>query len=235
MLDKRIEQAKVEHAAEVQAQATAAAALAAREAKLSAGERQTYGSFLKEDFFTKKDFGKLFDFYSHTWDRLSQSGKDEMSHRIWEGVRRNEYKFSDLPDPVKEREEKQAYRRLHDPNIGAVGSDNIPAQDRTDFLRAYEAGDHKEASKVLDRDSFHRSMFLGANSKEIKHSEVSLRNTADTVAVVSNTNGGVQTKEADLPSVKGSRFTRSSFGRSGRNETRRSSVGRFGCKFGAHS
>lgn len=191
VLDKKIEDAKVEHAAEVQAQVAAATLLAAKETKLNADEQRTYGNFLKEDFFTKNDFGKLAQFYAHTWDRLSQSGKDEMSHRIWEGVRHHEFRFSDLPDPVKEREEKQAYRRLHDPNIGEVGADDISAKDRADFLRAYETGKHKEATKVLDRESFQHDMFLGVNSREIRNMSVTASKTSDAQAVASNMSGGV--------------------------------------------
>ncbi len=62
---------------------TGVAALARKETALSAGERETYSGFLKEDFFTKKDFSRLEQFYEKTWDRLSESGKNQMSHRIW--------------------------------------------------------------------------------------------------------------------------------------------------------
>ena len=55
-LDRKIEVAKVEHAAEVQAQAVAAATLAAKETALNASERESYRGFLDEKFFTKKDF-----------------------------------------------------------------------------------------------------------------------------------------------------------------------------------
>ena len=65
-LDKRIEEAKTEREAEVRAE-TAAAALAAKETKLSAEERETYRGFLAKSYFTKKDFGKLDQFYSHSY------------------------------------------------------------------------------------------------------------------------------------------------------------------------
>ncbi len=81
MLDKKIEEARVEHAAEVQTQvAVAAAKLAARETALSASERETYRGFLEKAYFTKNDFGKLEEFYTHSYDRLSEGGKDEMSN-----------------------------------------------------------------------------------------------------------------------------------------------------------
>ncbi len=103
-LDKKIEEAKVEHAAEVQAQVVAAAALAAKETKLNASERETYRSFLEESYFTKKDFGKLDAFYAHSYDRLSEGGKEEMSKRIHEGIKRGEFKFTDLPSVIQEKD-----------------------------------------------------------------------------------------------------------------------------------
>ena len=75
-LDKKIEEAKVERAAEAQAQVAAAAALAAKETALSAKECETYKGFLEESYFTKKDFGRLDEFYTHSYDRLSEGGKD---------------------------------------------------------------------------------------------------------------------------------------------------------------
>lgn len=103
-LDKRIEEAKVERAAEVQAQAMAAVALAAKETALSARERETYRGFLEESYFTKKDFGKLDEFYKHGYDRLSEEGKEEMSQRLHEGIKRGEFRFSDLSRAVQERD-----------------------------------------------------------------------------------------------------------------------------------
>lgn len=101
-LEKKIEEAKVEHTAEVQAQA--AAALAAKETKLSAEERETYRGFLEEPYFTKKDFGKLDEFYIRSYDRLSEDGKEEMSKRLHEGLRRGEFKFSDLSQAIQRRD-----------------------------------------------------------------------------------------------------------------------------------
>ena len=106
VLDKRIEDAKVEHAAEVQAHIAAAAAMAAKETKLNAEEQETYRGFLEKAYFTKKDFGKLDEFYKHSYDRLSEGGRDEMSKRIHEGVRRGEFKFTDLPERVQEKDKE---------------------------------------------------------------------------------------------------------------------------------
>lgn len=103
-LDKRIEEAKVERAAEAQTQAAAAAVLAAKETALSAKERETYKGFLEESYFTKKDFGKLDEFYNHSYDKLSEGGKEEMSKRIDEGIKRGEFEFSDLPKNALQKE-----------------------------------------------------------------------------------------------------------------------------------
>ena len=103
-LDKRIDEAKFERQAEQQAQMAAVAKLAAKETALSAQEREEYSGFLKEEFFTKKDFGKLEHFYAHAYDRLSEGGKDEMSKRIDAGIKRGEFKFSDLSETVQAKE-----------------------------------------------------------------------------------------------------------------------------------
>src|SRR5690606_14217747 len=68
--------------------AVAIAAKAQQEAALSAAEREQYAAFLSLEFFTKEDFPALERFYGGAWDRLSDGGKAEMSHRVWEGVRR---------------------------------------------------------------------------------------------------------------------------------------------------
>lgn len=102
-----LEKTIAEHKAEVeqhQRVQTAAAAMAAKETKLSSGERETYRGFLEESYFTKKDFGKLDEFYTHSYDRLSEGGKDEMSKRLHEGINRGEFKFSDLSEGVQERD-----------------------------------------------------------------------------------------------------------------------------------
>ncbi len=112
-LDKRIDEAKVEHAAEVQAQVAAAAALAAKETKLNAGERETYRGFLEKSYFTKKDFGKLDEFYTHSYDKLSEGGKEEMSKRIHEGIRRGEFREADLPETVLEKDNTRQRKHSH--------------------------------------------------------------------------------------------------------------------------
>ena len=196
-LDKKIGEAIKEREVQAQAQAAAVALKAQMEARLSEGEKQTYNGFLKEQFFTRSDFGKLAEFYSHTWDRLSENGKDEMSHRIWEGVRHHEFRFSDLPDPVKEREEKRVYRLLHASTSGDAAQ--IPENDKTDFSRAYERGNHKEAAKIFDRESFKQNIFLGANSKDINHAVVTANKSVEANDIAATLAAGAGPKQPSQP------------------------------------
>ena len=100
-LEKKIHDSHAEYKAKARVEASVAMEVAERETNLNAPEKQTFAGFLKQDFFTKRDFGSLESFYAKTWDRLSERGKDEMSHRIWEGIRRDEYKFKTSSTPRK--------------------------------------------------------------------------------------------------------------------------------------
>ena len=60
---------------------------AEQEFALNAEERKIYTAFLKKPRFTKADFPALDKFYKGPYDRLTERGKDEMSHRFWEGMR----------------------------------------------------------------------------------------------------------------------------------------------------
>jgi len=171
VLEKKIQDAEREERNHATNEA-AIVELAQKETALSAQEKETYGGFLRREFFTKKDFTKLDEFYTHSWERLSQSGKDQMSHRIWEGIRRDEYKFAELPKSVQEKEAKQAYKRLTESAVGIGNGSEIPDKDRQDFIRAYEAGKRDEAEKVLNRESFKRNFFLGTESKPVKSAQV---------------------------------------------------------------
>ena len=171
VLEKKIKDSQVEREAHAREQ-VAISDLAQKEAALTAREKETYSGFLKEDFFTKKDFGRLEEFYKNTWDRLSEGGKDEMSHRVWEGIRRDEYKFSELPKPIQEKEAGRAYKRLHSSTIEAAVAERIPESDRNDFIRAYESGRKEEASVILERDSFKENLFRSEESSlRVHHAE----------------------------------------------------------------
>lgn len=140
------------------------AIIAQREAALTATEQRQYAEFLSRESFTRADFGKLEEFYRSAWDRLSESGKAEMSHRIWEGVRRDEYKFSELPDIVKEKEARSLYEALKADRPEAHDLRRIPKSDRDDFVREWESGNRAASYEVLNRPSIAGNVALTAKA-----------------------------------------------------------------------
>ncbi|MBX7210390.1 MAG: hypothetical protein K1X78_18915 [Verrucomicrobiaceae bacterium] len=128
--------------------------MAERETALSREEKREYASFLTVAYFTRGDFNRLDKFYTHTWDRLSEQGKDEMSRRVWEGVHRGEYKFSELPESVKSRESDRVHSSLTQGTGRLSEADAIPAADRTEFVQRYSSGESEAAYRVLDRPCF---------------------------------------------------------------------------------
>ncbi len=137
-----------------QAEVAAVAYLVARETALNEHEREQYGAFIARDFFTKTDFNELEKFYTHAWDRMTEGGKAEMSHRVWEGVRREEYQFNELPESVKQKEAQLLRDSLRGVDRPLGELEQIPAQDRTNFIQAWDAGNRQEAYNVLDRPWF---------------------------------------------------------------------------------
>ena len=128
--------------------------LAEMEHKLNADEKQQYSSFLKLDCFTKANFDELENFYANSWDKLSEGGKNQMSARVWEGIKRHDYTFEELPEKVREKESERMYLQLTGKIESSASLQNVPPQDRADFVREYEAGNEKAASKILSRPSF---------------------------------------------------------------------------------
>lgn len=189
LLDKKIHDEEREKEQE-KSNEVAVVQLAEKEASLDAKEKEEYSGFLKEDYFTKKDFAHLDEFYAHTWNRLSEGGKDQMSKRIWEGVRRNEYKFPDLPKDVQEKEEDRAYKFLKDSPAKRTNAMQVPEADRVDFIRSYEKGDRAEAAHILDRKGFKEDMFRNAESPAIDHVSVTAGKSTESSAVVAQVNSG---------------------------------------------
>lgn len=196
LLDKKIHDEEREKEQE-KSNEVAVVQLAEKEASLNAKEKEEYSGFLKEDYFTKKDFAHLDEFYAHTWDRLSEGGKDQMSKRIWEGVRRNEYKFSDLPKDVQEKEEDRVYKLLKEAPARRTNALQVPEADRSDFIRSYEKGDRTNAAHILDREAFKQNMFRNAESPAIDHVSVTAGKTAESSKVVA------QVKSGGEPPAKG--------------------------------
>lgn len=200
VLDKKIKDsqtAKEEHARET---AAVMADLAKKETALSERERETYSGFLGKEFFTQKDFASLEKFYEKTWDRLSERGKDEMSHRVWEGIRRDEYKFTDLPKIVQEKESGRAYTLLTQRQTGLGNESRIPKSDRMDFVHAFESGNREEASRILERKSFRDNMAVGASPKTERF-DVERRIEADRKAIVATTSANKSNGTADKSSL----------------------------------
>ncbi len=184
-LDRKIQEAEREQREHERNEVAAVVALAERETALSAQERETFSGFLTKNFFTRNDFANLEKFYASAWERLSERGRDEMSHRVWEGVRKGEYTFGELPKTVREKEAKQAYKRLRDSSNG-LELEGIPASDREEFIRAYEAGKREEAERVLERDSFKKNLFRSSESTARLHVSATLGGNGDRAAVAAD-------------------------------------------------
>lgn len=137
-----------------QQERAAVAQMVEREHRLNAAEKEQYGRFLEQDYFTKAKFAELDRFYAQSWDKLSDEGKAEMSHRVWEGIRRDEYEFDELPENVRKKEAERLYHQLSGEIQADTGLKNIPEQDKADFVREYKAGNDKGVSEVLNREVF---------------------------------------------------------------------------------
>lgn len=127
-----------------------------------------------------------------------------MSHRVWEGIRRDEYTFTELPATVREKEAKQAYKMLRESSIQPDNSARIPEKDRTDFIRAYEGGHHEEAEKILERRSFRENMYRDADSKMVRHSSVDLGSKAQKDVTVARVAASGPPEKVPLKPEKGS-------------------------------
>ena len=146
------------------------AQLMAQESRLTSEERQLYGGLLAKGYFTRADFGDLDEFYGGAWDRLSDGGRAEMGHRVWEGVRRGEYDFSELPENVRRREADRLYEVLADPERTGGSLRDIPARDREEFVAALGAGDREKAEEVLGREGFTENASVVPQSQHLASS-----------------------------------------------------------------
>jgi hypothetical protein len=87
---------------------SAIAQMVEREAKLNKEEKEKYANFLSKDYFTRSDLKELDRFYADggAYDRLSDEGKAQMSHRVEEGIRRGEISREELPDNIKRKNDE---------------------------------------------------------------------------------------------------------------------------------
>ena len=58
-----------------------------KENGLTEAEKLKFAALLRKDKFSKADLAELDRFYKTSYDKLSERGKDELSKRIWGGVR----------------------------------------------------------------------------------------------------------------------------------------------------
>jgi cytochrome c556 len=58
-----------------------------QETALNAKEREKFAALLSKPRFTQADFEQLDAFYAGPYDKLSARGKDELSYRVWGGMR----------------------------------------------------------------------------------------------------------------------------------------------------
>ena len=156
-----------EKKAEAERRAEVNATLVEREKALNEEEKKEYGGLLKHEYFTKANFGQLEHFYSHSYDKLTEEGKGEMSHRVWEGVRHGAYKFSELPDPVKEKEAQRVQVTLQRAEKLSDDLNAIPDRDRNDFLRARANGERQNSYQILDRPSFTQHVATSSATKGV--------------------------------------------------------------------
>ena len=171
----------------------AVAHMVEREHQLNASEKEQYGRFLEQDYFTKANFVELDSFYAHSWDKLSDEGKAQMSHRVWEGIRRDEYEFDELPENVRKKEAGRLYEQFTG-KIQADGSlQNIPEQDKADFVREYKAENDRGVSEVLKREIFDENVSSRTGSAKEAES-VSKENQPDDQKRASDKEDGEQKK-----------------------------------------
>jgi hypothetical protein len=141
---------------------------------------------MRKNYFAKSDMPQVNSFYKNIWDKLTDDGKGEISHRLWEGIRHGEKKFSELVDDIKEKEAKRIYELLLKHDDVSVQSTKIPEADRQEFIRAIEGGNKAEAYQILDRQSFTNNVSV-APSREIKSEMAQSGREADSKEILSAT------------------------------------------------
>lgn len=192
-LDKKIKE-KEERAFSEKANEAAIREAVAKETALNASEKEAYCGFLEKAFFTKQDFGALDKFYSESWDKLTDDGKAEISYRVWEGVRRGEYKFSELPEVVRKKESERLHEILSKDQREWGNLTSLPEKDRADFISAHQSGDQVRVDEVLNRDSFKNSVST-KKPDTISHAEAARTGETDK-AILANL-GSASTPDAE--------------------------------------
>ena len=118
-----------------------------------------------------------------------------MSHRVWEGIRRDEYTFGELPETVKEKEALQVYRRLTESSKGLGSAAAIPEADLNDFIAAHRGRDRAESYTVLERESFRQHMSVRP-SRVIESEEVQKGRETEAASIVDRVGRRVESSVA---------------------------------------
>jgi hypothetical protein len=79
----------------------APAELAMFEQNLSETEGKTYLALLAKPYFQKQDFPAMAAFYAKIFDKLTETGKDQISRRTWLGTKPAEIREKELAEPAK--------------------------------------------------------------------------------------------------------------------------------------
>ena len=104
-----------------------------------------------------------------------------MSHRIWEGIRHDEYRFTDLPKVVRDKEEDRVYAKLTSSSKAHESLEQIPETDRAD-LSALTRREIEEEPESSNRDSFRRNVSLGTSSA-VQHAAAMLKESARRISI----------------------------------------------------
>jgi len=155
----------------------AVAALVAQETALSHEERQTYASFLHQDYFTKKNFNELDAFYADggAWHRLSDEGKKQMSQRFWNGVERGEYEFQEAPQNVQKNEADQLAYYIANPDKAPDIIKRMNPEASEKFLTAHEAGDRAKMQEILSGKALFDSSLEKSQPASVRSVEAATR------------------------------------------------------------
>ncbi|WP_411845722.1 hypothetical protein AAFN60_19095 [Roseibacillus persicicus] len=164
------------------AQEVAIAAIVARETRLSQDEKVLYTEFLEKKAFEKKDFKKLEQFYTHSYEKLSDDGKAQMSQRIDEGIRRGHFDREDLPDIVR------TMRRENQKTVTQIGTSESESEQQPLFGLENSLG-----SSLTDAE---RSSTSVAPSENTPDKETSSSQDAELLA---QSLAGISFAATDLP------------------------------------
>ena len=192
---------KEEKKAAALAQELAVAAKVARESALNHEEKIQYAEFLKVEYFKKSDFDELAAFYSHSWDKLSEEGKDEMSDRVWGGVKRGEYRFDELPAEVAEEEAERLFNKLseeHDRRVERIG---LSESTCVEFAEAWSRGERDRGIRILSDagwESRHEGLTVSGGEAGVQSERVETKEAPKNESFRNREEKPVSTGPADL-------------------------------------